>query len=65
MQTNGTSLNKLAYRINEIAEVTGTSPGFIRKQIASKQLPARKIGDAVIVLKKDLETWLNTAPEMV
>ena len=58
------STQKLAYRIHEVAETTGTSVPFIRKQIANKQLPARKIGDAVIVLKKDLEKWLNNATEI-
>ena len=64
MQKNVTELDKLAYRIHQVAEVTGTSPGFVRKQIAEKKLTARKLGDAVIILKKDLEQWLNTAQEV-
>jgi excisionase family DNA binding protein len=61
MKENRTELTKLAYRVTEIAELTGTSVPFIRKQIANKQLSARKLGDAVVILRADLEKWLNAA----
>jgi excisionase family DNA binding protein len=60
IQTN----TKLAYRIAELADLTGTSSAFIRKQIAEKKLSARKVGDAVIILKKDADKWLSSAVEV-
>lgn len=54
---------KLSYRVSELAEATGFSIEFVRKQIREKKLSARKVGDAVIVLKEDVDRWLNSAVE--
>lgn len=56
-------MEKLAYRPAELAEATGTSVEFIRQQIKEKKLTARKISDVVVILREEVERWLqNSVP---
>lgn len=59
MQTTSIT-NRSAWSVSEIAQATGVSIGFVRKQIHAGALSARKLGRRVVVLDEDLRAWLNT-----
>lgn len=50
---------RLSYRLNEVAQATGLSLPFLRKEAREGKLKTRKIGGAVIVLTEDLLTYLK------
>lgn len=47
-----------AWSAPELAVAYGLSVGFVRKQIRTGTLPAKKIGRRVIVLDEDLRNFL-------
>lgn len=50
---------KMAYSVGEISQLTSLSKIFIRNQIRDGKLKVRKIGRRVIVLKEDLQKYLE------
>ena len=54
---------RLAWRFPEIANQTGLTVPFLRKQERLGHLRARRIGGAVVVLDKDLREWLEGVGE--
>jgi excisionase family DNA binding protein len=49
----------LALSIQDCAEETGLSTQHIRRLVASKQLPASRIGSRIVVKREDLERLLD------
>lgn len=50
---------RLAWSIAEIANRTGLSIGFVRKEIRAGRLAARRAGRRVLVLDRDLQLYLG------
>jgi excisionase family DNA binding protein len=50
---------RLAWSIAEIANSTGLSIGFVRKEIRAGRLVARRAGRRVLVLDRDLQLYLG------
>ena len=48
-----------ALGLSEIAARYGLSIGFVRLEVARDKLKVRHLGRRVIVLRSDLERWLN------
>lgn len=63
MKTNRTSVTKtnarLAWGVAEISASTGLSAGFVRHEIKSGRLQARRVGRRVLVLDADLRRYLE------
>ncbi len=53
------SINRLSWRVDEVAKATGLSSQFIWKQITLDKLKVRKIGRCVLVLDEDLKIYLK------
>jgi len=53
------STDKIAWSIAEISEVTGLSIGYLRNEVRRGNLPVKKFGRRILVLHKDLETYLE------
>lgn len=51
--------NKLAYSVNEIAEMLPLSKAFIRGEIRRKNLSATKFGRRVLIMKDELIAYLE------
>lgn len=54
-----TSKKKLAWRLQEIADLTGLSLSFLRKLERGGQLVTRTVGRCKIVLAEDLDALLR------
>lgn len=50
---------KLAYSVNEIAEMTSLSRSYLRNEIRAKKLKAKKVGTRVLILLQDLNAYLE------
>ena len=50
---------RVAWSLNEIAKSTGLSIGFLRNEVRSTRLPAKKFGRRVLVLEEDLRRYLS------
>lgn len=50
---------KMAYSVDEIAEMTTLSPAFLRGEIRADRLNATKFGRRVLVMKDDLTAYLE------
>jgi hypothetical protein len=50
---------KLAWRPLEIARAVGVSLPFVRKELRKGRLKSRRLGAAVVVLDRDLKSWLD------
>jgi excisionase family DNA binding protein len=50
---------KLAYSVNEIAEMLPLSKAFIRGEIRRKNLSATKFGRRVLIMKDELIAYLE------
>lgn len=50
---------KMAYSVDEISEATTLSKAFLRNEIRAKRLKAQRFGRRVLVLKNDLDLYLN------
>lgn len=53
---------KLAYTVVEAAAVAGVGRTSIFEEIRNNRLVARKIGRRTVILKKDLDNWLESRP---
>ena len=60
MSTNITHQRR-AWSVTELAAAYGFSVGFVRKQIRIGALPAKKIGERVIVLDDEWKAYLSRA----
>jgi len=54
-----TKTNRLAVSISEAAAILGISPRSVQKYIASKLLPARKLGRRTVIPVCALEAFLR------
>lgn len=54
--------NKLAYTVKEALEAIGIGQTKLYKEIAAGRLKARKLGHRTLILKADLEAFLNALP---
>jgi len=54
-----THSQRLTWSVQEIANATGLSKNFLRYEIKRKNLKGQKFGTRVLVLEKDLETYLE------
>jgi len=48
-----------AFSIGEVASRYGVSPGLVRLEIARGRLRGVRISRRVVILKRDLEAWVN------
>jgi excisionase family DNA binding protein len=55
--------DRLGYSVAEVAKFYGLSSGFVRLEIARGKLRVRHLGRRVVILKKDLEIYLDSAGE--
>ncbi|WP_089173414.1 hypothetical protein [Bosea sp. AS-1] len=56
-------MQKLAFRIKELAEAGPVKSTFIYDAIATGKLTARKAGAATVVLASDWEAFLTSLPK--
>jgi excisionase family DNA binding protein len=56
---------RLSVSPEEASALTGIGLTSIRQAAASGALKARKLGTRTIILRKDLEAWLQLLPELV
>ncbi|WP_243074830.1 helix-turn-helix domain-containing protein [Microbacterium sp. SS28] len=54
---------KLAYSVQEAAEVASISVSLIRQLIRDNKLPARRQGSKILILHSDLLLYLESLPE--
>jgi excisionase family DNA binding protein len=60
LQDATTTVNeKAAYSIDELVEITPLSSAYIRKLIKGGDLKARKAGRRVLILRSDLDDYLQ------
>jgi len=52
-------LERISFRIRELAQIIGVSAEFIRLQIEIGELPAYKLGKCVVIQKEDAMTWIS------
>ncbi len=58
--TNGAAAQtRFSYGLNEIAEMTGLSTAFLRKEARAGNLKTKKFGARRLVLNEDLTTYLK------
>ena len=50
-------------KVKEVAEILGVSRPTVLRYVKAGQLPAIKIGRAVLILRKPLEKLLNLEPK--
>jgi excisionase family DNA binding protein len=50
---------RIAWSVNEVSGRTGLSQGFLRKEIKSRKLRAKRAGRRVLVLDRDLRRYLG------
>ncbi len=56
-------MERIAYSINEVVELTGVSRSRLYELIAAGELRTRKLGRRTLVLSADLTQWLSSLPE--
>ncbi len=56
--------NKVAFAPNDLVPIIGLSIAHIKRLIAKGELPARKSGRRVLILKEDLEHYLRDLPKV-
>lgn len=54
--------HKLAFTIHEVKVIASCSNGYLYKAISEGQLRAVKRGRRTLVLRADLDAWLNAFP---
>jgi hypothetical protein len=59
MRQANVTLDRLAWRLNELAKASGLSVPFLRKEAYCGRLKTRKVGNAVIVLDEDARSFLK------
>lgn len=55
---------KAILKIREVAELLGDTPQAIRMRVYRGQLPARKWGGTIVILREELEEWLKSLPKV-
>jgi excisionase family DNA binding protein len=60
---NEVAVSRVAYSIDETAQMTSLSKSFIRKEIRAGRLRSRSVGRRVLIMVKDLEAYLSNDPE--
>ncbi len=58
-QTETVAMKRLAYGLDEIADQTGLSTAFLRKEARAGNLVTKKFGARRLVLAEDLENYLK------
>lgn len=53
-------VEQLAYSIPQAAAALGVSPGLVRRLVNAGQLPARHVGNRIVIYRRRLEEWLAT-----
>ena len=53
---------KLAYSLQEAAEIASTSVPVLRRKIANNDLTVKYINSKPVVLASELEAWLQSLP---
>jgi hypothetical protein len=64
MEVQNVTIERCAWRLNELAAAYGLSVAFLRKEIRSGRLPAKKAGAAVLVLDEDFKHYLERGGEV-
>jgi hypothetical protein len=62
MDKFGSVTERIAWSINEVSGRTGLSQAFLRKEIKSRKLLAKRAGRRVLVLDRDLRRYLGDDP---
>ena len=57
-------MEKVIFKIKEVAELLGDTPQAIRMRVYRGQLPARKLGGKIVFLKEELEEFLRSLPKV-
>lgn len=57
------NLNKAAYALDESAHYLGIGKTKLREEIAAGRLSAKKCGRKVLLLRTDLEAYLQALPD--
>jgi excisionase family DNA binding protein len=52
----------VAHRVKEVAQLARVGRTLIYDEIKNGKLVARKVGRRTVILRSDLEAWLNTLP---
>lgn len=55
-------MDKLAYNLDEAAAASGVSVDIIRRAVRAKNIPVRFPTSRPIILRADLEAWLEATP---
>jgi hypothetical protein len=54
-----TQIKRFAYGLDELAEMTGLSTAFLRKEARAGNLKTKKFGARRMVLSEDLQAYLK------
>lgn len=54
-------LTRLAYGVPEVAAMIGTSPGFVRLEIARKRLAALRRGRRLLIAREEIDRYISPA----
>jgi predicted DNA-binding transcriptional regulator AlpA len=60
VNTNGMSLEPIAYRIEQVESVTGLSRSLIYDEVGAGRLVRTKVRGCAVWLREDLLNWLRT-----
>lgn len=52
--------NKIAYRIEEAAQILGIHPSTVYELVRAGTLPHKRLGRRIIIPARALEEWINT-----
>jgi excisionase family DNA binding protein len=58
------SADRLAYRLPDVARLTGLSLTTVQRLVAEGHLPAVRVGRAVLVRRQDLEDFVAGLPPL-
>lgn len=55
-------MSALSMSVKDVVAATSLSEQVIREAVATRALPARKVGTRVVILTADVEQWLRSLP---
>lgn len=61
--TESVSIQKIAWSLRDISEMTGLSIGFLRNEVRAARLKVKRFGRRVLVLDEELRRYLNHSGE--
>lgn len=61
--TENVSIQKIAWSLRDISEMTGLSMGFLRNEVRAARLKVKRFGRRVLVLDEELRRYLNHSGE--